>query len=129
MKAALPLRDYLPIQFDAGVPVSARWTERWKAYFNAIARALVWNLSLTGTKTHDFGLIAAHTEASTTVTVSGARTYDTPTVLVAPSANTAGIHFKGVVTADDTVTLYALNTTAAGIDPASTTFRVVVLQP
>jgi hypothetical protein len=52
-----------------------------------------------GTKTHDFGNIAAHTEASTTVTVVGARTMDTPIVIVTPSANTAGIHYKGVVTA------------------------------
>jgi hypothetical protein len=53
-------------------------------------RALVWNLSLTATKTHDFANIAAHTELSTTVTVAGARTMDTPTVIVTPSLNTAG---------------------------------------
>lgn len=131
MNAALPLREDLPFLVDQGTgqPVAAKWTERWKAYFNAIARALVWNLSLTGTKTHDFGNILAHTEASTTVTVTGARTTDTPSVIVTPSANTAGVHYKGVVTANDTVTLYALNTTAAAIDPASTTFRIVVLQP
>lgn len=93
-------------------------------------RALAgWNKALSATKTHDFGSINAHTEASTTITVTGARTTDTPTVLITPSANTAGITYKGVVTADDTVTLYALNTTAASIDPASTTFRALVLQP
>lgn len=131
MNSALPLREDLPVIVDpaTGQPIAAKWTERWKAYFNAIARALVWNLSLTGTKTHDFGNIAAHTESSTTIAVTGARTMDTPIVLVTPSINTAGIHYKGVVTANDVVTLYALNTTAAGIDPASTVFRVVVLQP
>lgn len=114
-----------------GVVLARRavWTQTWKNYFNALARAIVWNVSLAGTKTHDFGLIAAHTEASTTVTVTGARTDDEPIVIVAPSINTAGIVYKGVVTADNVVTLYALNTTAAGIDPASTTFRVLVLQP
>lgn len=130
MNSALPLRDDLPVEVDAnGVPVAARWTERWKAWFNGLVRAVVWNLSLTATKVYDFGLIAAHTEASTTVTVTGAVTTDTPTVLVTPLVNTAGIHYKGAVTADNTVTIYALNTTAAGIDPASTTFRILVLQP
>lgn len=131
MNSAIPLREDLPINRDgAGEPVSSRWTQTWSNWFNAVARALAaWNLSLTATKAHDFGNIAAHSEDSTTVTVTGARTDDTPVVLVTPSANTAGIHYKGVVTADNTVTLYALNTTAAGIDPASTTFRVVVLQP
>lgn len=130
MRAAIPLRDELPVTDELinGVRTAA-WTQPWANFFNAIVRALVWNLSLTATKTHDFGSINAHTELSTTVTVTGARTMDTPTVLVTPSANTAGIHYKGVVTGDDTVTLYALNTTALAIDPASTTFRIVVLQP
>lgn len=130
MKSAIPLREDLPVSDDPITGSSrAKWTQTWAAWFNGVARALVWNLSLTATKTHDFANIAAHTELSTTVTVTGARTMDTPTVLVTPSANTAGVHFKGVVTADNTVTLYALNTTAAGIDPSSTTFRVTVLQP
>ncbi len=131
MNSALPTREDLPILMDQKTdrPLAARWTQTWKNWFNAVARALVWNLSLTATKTHDFGNIGAHTELSTTVTVTGARTDSTPSVTVTPSVNTAGIHYKGVVTGDDTVTLYALNTTAAGIDPASTTFRVLVLQP
>lgn len=123
MNIAFP-GDNLPV-----VGAIATWTRPWLNFFNAIVRALVWNQSLTGTKTHDFGNILAHTEGSTTVTVTGARTTNTPTVLVTPSANTAGIVYKGVVTADDTVTLYALNTTALAIDPASTVFRVVVMQP
>lgn len=133
MRAALPLREDLPLVLDAeGVPIAASWqkSKPWGGWFNALMRALfAWNISLTATKTHDFGNILAHAESSTTVTVTGARTDDTPTVLVGPSINTAGIHYKGIVTADDTVTLYALNTTALAIDPASTTFRVTVLQP
>lgn len=131
MKSAVPLRDDLPIANDpAGVPIASRWTKTWGNWFNAVMRALfAWNVSYTGTKTHDFGNINAHTESSTTVTVTGARADDVPTVMVTPSVNTAGIAYKGVVTADDVVTLYALNTTAAGIDPAETSFRVTVLQP
>jgi hypothetical protein len=81
MNSALPLREDLPVMVDpaTGQPIAAKWTERWKAYFNAIARALVWNLSLTGTKTFDFGNIAAHTEASHDGLGDGARTTDTPT--------------------------------------------------
>ena len=124
MNSALPTREDLPVAGERAV-----WTTAWKNWFSAVMRALVWNLSLTGTKTHDFGSINAHTESSTTVTVTGARTDGTPTVTVTPSLNTAGISYKGVVTADNTVTIYALNTTGAGIDPASTVFRVLVLQP
>lgn len=130
MKAAIPLREDLPVQVDQGGKIqTARWTPRWGAWFNAVARALVWNLTLTATKTHDFGSISGHAEDSTTVTVTGSRSTDTPTVLVTPSVNTAGIVYKGVVTADDVVTIYALNTTASGVDPAETTFRVLVIQP
>lgn len=125
MRSALPLRDGLPVDVDG----AAQWPPTWQNYFNALARAIIWNISLAGTKTHDFGGINAHTEASTTVNVIGARTEDAPVVLVTPDINTAGIVYKGVVTADDTVTVYALNTTALSIDPAETIFRVVVLQP
>lgn len=131
MKSAIPMREDLPVYKDpSGEPVAAAWTPRWANWLNAVQRALAgWSSSLTNTKTHDFGNINAHTEASTTVTVEGANTTGTPVVLVTPSVNTAGIHYKGVVTGIDTVTLYALNTTAGAIDPASTTFRVTVLQP
>lgn len=125
MRSGVPLRDDLKVDSYG----FARWTSTWSEWLSAVARALVWNVSLTATKVHDFGNILAHAESSTTVTIIGVRSTDTPTVLVTPSVNTAGIHYKGVVTADDTVTLYALNTTAAAIDPASTTFRVLVLQP
>ncbi len=125
MRQAIPARD--PLTTEDGKPV--KWPETWLGWFSAVLRALVWNISLTATKTHDFGNIAAHSEDSTTVTVTGARTDNPPTVLVTPLANTAGIIYKGVVTADNTVTIYALNATGAGVNPLSTTFRVVVLQP
>lgn len=130
MNGAIPTRDDLPVYTDtASGNMYAKWSQTWQNWFNAVSRALVWNLSLSGTVVYDFGSIAAHTEASTTLPVRGVRALNTPTVLVTPSANTAGIVYKGIVTADDTVTIYALNTTAAPIDPASATFRVTVLQP
>ena len=135
MNSGLPIRENLPIEFEAlpglpRMPKYAKWSEPWTGWLQALVRCVAgWNTSMSATKVHDFGLIAAHTEASTTVTVAGASTSGTPTVIVTPSANTAGIALKGVVTAKDTVTIYALNTTAAGIDPASATYRVTVLQP
>lgn len=134
MRTALPLRDDLPVTEDRdpeGTVLARRavWPETWKNYFNAIARAIIWNKSLAGIGTFDFGNIGAHSELSTTVNVLGARTELAPIVTVTPDINTAGVVYKGVVTADDTVTIYALNTTAAGIDPAVTIFRVLVLQP
>lgn len=134
MRSALPLRDDLPIvdSLDAdGELISrrAQWTEAWKNWFTAVSRAILWNKSLAGTKTFDFGNIVAHSELSTTVNVIGARTELAPIVTVTPDVNTAGIVYKGVVTVDDTVTVYALNTTALAIDPPSTIFRVLVLQP
>lgn len=80
------------------------------------------------TLVNDFGLIAGGAEASTTITIAGVRTTGTPTVLVTPSANTAGIIYQGVVTASNTVTIYAKNFTSGNINPASTTFRVTVWQ-
>ena len=132
MRSSLPLRDDLPIEPErpGSDRLLARWTTTWGNWFNAVQRALAgWSKSITGTKTHDFGSINGGAEGSTTVTVLGARTTDTPDVHVTPSANVAGIIFTGVVTADDTVTLYAKNFTSGAIDPASLTFRVTVLQP
>lgn len=103
------------------------WTPGWINWLKQVRQALGgWEKCMTTSVTFDFGLIAAASEASTTVTVKGARVNDA--VTVAPSANTAGIIYSAVVTANDTVTIYAKNFTAGGINPASTIFRVIVFQ-
>jgi hypothetical protein len=99
----------------------------WSNWIEQVFLCLAgWKRSINATKTHDFGLIAAQSEASTTAAVDKARQGDA--VQVTPLAHTAGISYCGVVTAADTVTIYAQNFTAGAIDPASTTFRIIVLQ-
>lgn len=103
------------------------WTPGWINWLKQVRQALGgWDKCMTASATFDFGLIAAASEASTTVTVTGARANDV--VAVTPSVNTAGVIYAGVVTANNTVTIYAKNFTAGGINPASTTFRVIVFQ-
>jgi hypothetical protein len=113
-----PLRD----------PPGTKWSQVWATWFTQATSAIFgWRKSYTGTKSLDFGLIAAGAEASLTVTVTGARANDA--VVVTPSAKTAGIIDNvGIVTASDTVTVYAHNVTAAGINPAAKDYRIVVLQ-
>lgn len=99
----------------------------WVNWFTQVFTALTgWKQTITNTKVFDFGSIAGQTQSSTTVTVTGARSG--AVVLVTPLADTSGVIYSGVVTANDTVTIYAKNYTAGAIDPASTTFRVIVFQ-
>lgn len=108
-------------------PAGDAWPRAWVLWFKEVFIALSgWTKAMTASAAHNFGSIAALSQASTTITVTGARSGDA--VLVTPSADTAGIVFSGVVTANDVVTIYAKNYTAGAIDPASTTFRVIVFQ-
>lgn len=81
--------------------------------------------AIKGSKTHDFGSIAAFAQSTTTQAVTGAGTNDC--VIVTPQTNTAGIVYWGYVSAADTVTIVAQNTTNAAVDPASTVFNILVL--
>jgi len=113
-------------------PVQTSWlnnlpTPAWANWFQQVFTALSgWSSSSKVSLDFNFGAIPAQSELSTTTTVAGARSG--ATVIVAPLLNTAGIFYTGVVTADDTVTLYAKNFTAGVVNPASTTFRIIVLQ-
>jgi hypothetical protein len=90
-------------------------------------RALAgWHTTLTVKKTHDFGNILAQTQATTTVTISGARIGDA--VLVRPTTAVNGIILDGTITADDTATIRAANYSAGAIDPASQIYTVIVFQ-
>lgn len=126
-----PIRSLLPVVDGERKEIKffSTWPRPWANWFLRLTNAIGWSFALTATKVIDFGPIPAASEASSTVTVTGAATTNTPNVLVTPSANTAGINYTGVVTAANTVTIYAKNFTAGPIDPASTTFRVTVLQP
>ena len=75
--------------------------------------------------TIDFGSIGAVTTLTSNVTVAGARANDLVT-LGLPATINAGIVFNAHVSADDTVTVRAMNITAGAIDPASATYRIMV---
>ena len=98
----------------------------WSNWFNQVFLGLPWKKGLNITATLDFGATAAQSQSSLTVTVTGARSGDA--VQVAPLADVSGIVFTGVVTAIDTVTVYAKNFSSGSINPASQKYRVIVLQ-
>jgi len=99
----------------------------WLEFFRSVFAALFgWKRTFTATKTFDFGSIAAQAQATTTVTVTGARSGDA--VLVRPTTAVDGIIVDGTVTANDTVTIRAVNYSAGAVDPASQAYRVIVFQ-
>jgi hypothetical protein len=123
-----PIRESLVCQDGTSYIGIARWPQEWARFFAGLVRGFSWNVAYTTTLVKDFGSIAGGAEASQTVTVTGALVASNPDVIVTPSVNTAGIIYTGVVTANNVVTVYAKNFTSGNIDPASTTFRVTVLQ-
>lgn len=108
-----------PLQEDAG-------STGWANWFTQVFQCLPWKKGINVTAAIDFPSIAAQSEQSSAVTVTGARAGDA--IQVTPAANTSGVLYAGVVTADNTVMVYAKNFTAGAINPASTTFRIIVLQ-
>jgi hypothetical protein len=102
------------------------WTPSWANWFQQVFNALPWKKGFNFRSIIDFPSIAPQSQASTTVSIKGARAGDA--VQITPLADTAGIVYSGVVTSADTVTVYAKNYTAAAVDPASTTFRIIVIQ-
>ena len=82
--------------------------------------------ALKGSKTHDFGSIAAGAVDSTTITVTGATTTSVVSLGYSSTPET-GIEFRAWVSAADTVTLQAINRTTGAIDPTSRTYYVLVM--
>lgn len=78
-------------------------------------------------QTLDFPSISAQSHQDLTVTVTGAEEYD-KVLISPPSSITAGVNYLGFISADDTVTVRAINYTSGAIDPASAVFRVTVLK-
>ena len=70
---------------------------------------------------------AAGAAGSTTTSVPGAEPGDS--VLVTPLAHTTGIVHSGIVSAPGVVTVRGQNVTSGAIDPAVTSFAVLVLRP
>lgn len=80
----------------------------------------------TATATWDPASIAAAAQATTTVTVTGARLGDT--AMASFSLDLQGMQMTAYVSAANTVTVVLRNGTAAAIDLASGTLRATVLR-
>lgn len=104
----------------------------WSNWFSLAYRLLTWKRSFVVQATVDFASIAAQSQLSAVVTPApasglvGVRLGDA--VQVTPTTDVNGVIFTGVVTANNTLTLYAKNFTAGAINPASQVFQIVVLQ-
>lgn len=102
-------------------------TPGWDSWFTQVMSALLgWKKTYTATKTHDFGSINAQSQASTTVTVIGARVGDA--VLARPTAAVNGIMIDGTVTASNTVTIRAVNYASGPVDPGEQVYTAIVFQ-
>lgn len=108
-------------------PAGDSWSQGWTNFFTQLFDCISWKKSWNYKFTIDFASVPANSEsAGSAVTIPGARAGDA--VLVTPYSNTVGMTYKGVVTADDTVTLYAINYTTGAVNPASMLYRVIVTQ-
>lgn len=117
-----PLSSQLPVRDEM-----ASWTKPFGNWFTQIFLSVFgWTRSYTVKLTHDFGSIAAQSQATQTVTVSGARSGDA--VIVRPTTAVNGIVMDGTVTADNIVTIRAVNYSAGAIDPVSQVYRVICFQ-
>lgn len=74
----------------------------------------------------NFPSISANAYADLTITVTGAAVNDA-VIMGLPAAPAAGLVFNAFVSATDTVTVRASNTSASPVDAASATYNVVVL--
>lgn len=108
-------------------PAGDSWPGSWIAWFQTVFSCIPWKQAFNYTFVVDFPNVPANSQsAAITVTITGARSGDM--VQVCPLADTSGIFYKGLVTANDTISMFACNFTIAAINPASTTIRVVVIQ-
>jgi len=98
----------------------------WANWFTQVFLGLPWTKGLNITATLDFGATGAQSQSALTATVTGARAGDA--VQVTPLADVSGIVFTGVVTAKDTVTVYAKNLSSGSVNPPSQSYRILVLQ-
>ena len=79
-----------------------------------------------GTATLDFPSIAAGASAELTITVTGAAVGHAVSI-GPPSTLNAGLQVTGFVSATNTVTVRLLNSTGSAVDPASATWKAVVV--
>ncbi len=108
-------------------------SNNWNVWFDLVFKAI---LSFNGlqkvlstTATLDFPNIAAQSTQTLTVALTGAKLdAANPARVVLGYAVTMGIIYDGYVSADDVVTVRAMNFTAGAINPASSIFSITVFQ-
>jgi hypothetical protein len=115
-------------QFPISESIGDRWTPAQAEWFLAAWQGLSgWKKTFVKTTTIDFASVNANSQsAASTLTITGVRRGDV--VKVQAYDDTVGIDYKGFVTANDTVSIFAYNFTTGAINPASTTFKVTVFQ-
>lgn len=117
-----PVKSNLPVSDER-----TKWTQPWAAWFNELFLSVFgWSRTFTASLTYDFGSIATLSQATTTVTVTGAAVNDS--VIVTPASAVNGIIIDGTVTSANTVTIRAVNYSSGAIDPGSKAYRVIVFQ-
>jgi hypothetical protein len=82
--------------------------------------------ALSASASLDFGSISTASQASLTITVTGAAVGD-EVIMALPAAPAAGLVFNAFVSAANTVTIRASNISGAPVDPAAATYGVIVL--
>jgi hypothetical protein len=82
--------------------------------------------ALSASASLDFGSISTASQASLTITVTGAAVGD-EVIMALPAAPAAGLVFNAFVSAANTVTVRASNISGAPVDPAAATYGVIVL--
>jgi hypothetical protein len=87
---------------------------------NTITKVLSASASL------DFASISAASQASLTITVTGAAVGD-EVIMALPAAPAAGLVFNAFVSAADTVTIRASNISGSPVDAAAATYGVIVI--
>jgi len=123
-----PLSGSLPVSLERrSKELGAIWTRPWGNWFTQVWQSVFgWSRTYTTTLTHDFGNIAAQSQLTQTVTLSGVAVGDA--VLVRPTTAVNGLAVDGTVTDVDEVTVRVFNYSSGDIDPASQVYRVIVFQ-
>ena len=123
MNNAPPISSDWPVSEADKASCTAPWSNWFQQVFLCLAGL---KKTFNVTATIDFGNTASGGQSSSTVTVTGARSGDI--VIVTPTADVTGMVFTGVVTAIDTVTVYAKNFSTGAVDPGSQVYRILVVQ-
>lgn len=130
---ALAATDFLWLR-STGLPVGQRdkrlsFTALLRALFasttNTAARAATGQI--TAVATLDFPSIASQAKADLTIVVNGAAVGDA-VFLGLPVAPAAGLVFNAFVSAANTVTVRASNTSSGSVDAAAAVYRAVVFR-